>query len=103
MGTVAMGETMKRGIMVQRKPVLSRPPIGGTEAEKREWAASFARMILGPVEDDDHEVVDPELTETVEVIDVNNYDPEDYPGDIWPTDEMVAEAEWYASDVEDQE
>ena len=37
------------------KPVLGRPPVDGTEAEKDEWVKSFVDMILGPDEEDEVE------------------------------------------------
>ena len=32
-----------------RKPVLGRPPVGGTEEELRTWARTFVARALGPI------------------------------------------------------
>ena len=35
----------------QRQPVLSRPPVEGTDEEIDAWADAFVEAVLGPVDD----------------------------------------------------
>jgi hypothetical protein len=51
LGTVVTPDSMRMAVTAtpSGKPVLGRPPIGGTEDELREWARAFVNEALGPI------------------------------------------------------
>lgn len=87
------------------KRVYSRPPVDGTDEDWDRWANDFAEAILGPTPADEGSGESdgpPDLTDPGALLDVEDYDPADDCGDLFPTPDMIATEEWYNS-LEDEE
>lgn len=80
-----------------RKPVLGRLPVDGTDEEMDAWAEGFVEAVLGPETEDKPEPT-LDLTDPGPLLVVDNYNEDDYPGDIWPTEDQIELAKWFAED-----
>jgi hypothetical protein len=77
----------------QRRPVFGRPPVDGTDEELEEWAREFVDEIHQPPRGDASE---DELGDAGPLLDPYG-GPQDDCGDLYPTEDMIDQAEWTGS------